>query len=183
MKKIISLLLEQVNFAASADLDPTYKDAENYWFSKGLTIVGFLVNNTLAAELEMDIPTSWADLLDEQYAGEIIMSNPAISGTNYGVVNCLLQVMGEEEGWKYFEALNENIAYYGRRGWITYRLLGISWNPYNCWGVIWMQSISFVPMNALFLSGILTKMDTASIHAARDFPGFLCSPSTASLGL
>ena len=109
-------LLEQVNFAASADLDPTYKDAENYWFSKGLTIVGFLVNNTLAAELEMDIPASWADLLDEQYAGEIIMSNPAISGTNYGVVNCLLQTLGEEIGWDYFEKLNENIAYYGRRG-------------------------------------------------------------------
>ena len=109
-------LLEQVNFDASADLDPTYKDADNYWFSKGLTIVGFLVNNTLAAELELEIPTSWADLLDEQYAGEIIMSNPAISGTNYGVVNCLLQVMGEEDGWAYFEALNENIAYYGRRG-------------------------------------------------------------------
>ena len=109
-------LLEQVNFEASAELDPTYKDADNYWFSKGLTIVGFLVNNTLAEELELEIPTTWADLLDEQYAGEIIMSNPAISGTNYGVVNCLLQVMGEEEGWAYFEALNENIAYYGRRG-------------------------------------------------------------------
>ena len=109
-------LLEQVNFEASEELDPTYKDAENYWFSKGLTIVGFLVNNTLASELELDIPASWADLLNEQYGGEIIMSNPAISGTNYGVVNCLLQTMGEEEGWKYFEALNENIAYYGRRG-------------------------------------------------------------------
>ena len=109
-------LLEQVNFDAASELDPTYKDAENYWFSKGLTIVGFLVNNTLAAELELDIPSSWADLLDEQYAGEIIMSNPAISGTNYGVVNCLLQTMGEEDGWAYFEALNENIAYYGRRG-------------------------------------------------------------------
>ena len=60
------------------------------------------------------------------------------------------------------------IQLYGRRGWITYRLLGLSWNPYNCWGVIWMQSISFVPMNALFLSGILTKMDYASIQAARD---------------
>ena len=109
-------LLEQVNFAASEELDPTYKDADNYWFSKGLTIVGFLVNNTLAADLELEIPATWADLLDEQYAGEIIMSNPAISGTNYGVVNCLLQTMGEEEGWTYFEALNENIAYYGRRG-------------------------------------------------------------------
>lgn len=60
------------------------------------------------------------------------------------------------------------IQLYGRRGWITYRLLGISWNPYNCWGVIWMQSISFVPMNALFLSGILTKIDTSAIQAARD---------------
>ena len=109
-------LLEQVNFEAASELDPTYKDADNYWFSKGLTIVGFLVNNSLVEELELEIPTSWADLLDEQYAGEIIMSNPAISGTNYGVVNCLLQVMGEEEGWKYFEALNNNIAYYGRRG-------------------------------------------------------------------
>ena len=109
-------LLEQVNFAASEELDPTYKDADNYWFSKGLTIVGFLVNNTLAEELNLEIPASWADLLDEQYAGEIIMSNPAISGTNYGVVNCLLQTMGEEDGWAYFKALNENIAYYGRRG-------------------------------------------------------------------
>ena len=88
-------LLEQVNFEAASELDPTYKDADNYWFSKGLTIVGFLVNNSLVEELELEIPTSWADLLDEQYAGEIIMSNPAISGTNYGVVNCLLQVMGD----------------------------------------------------------------------------------------
>ena len=69
------------------------------------------------------------------------------------------------------------IQLYGRRGWITYRLLGLSWNPYNCRGVIWMQSISFVPMNALFLSGILTKMDSASIQAARDLgasPGISC---------
>ena len=60
------------------------------------------------------------------------------------------------------------IQLYGRRGWITHRLLGLSWDPYNCWGVIWMQSISFVPLNALFLSGILSKLDGASLQAARD---------------
>ena len=60
------------------------------------------------------------------------------------------------------------IQLYGRRGWITYRLLGISWDPYNCWGVIWMQSISFVPLNALLLIGILSKLDTGSLQAARD---------------
>lgn len=60
------------------------------------------------------------------------------------------------------------IQLYGRRGWITYRLLGISWNPYNCWGVIWMQSLSFVPVNALFLIGMLSRMDRDSMLAAQD---------------
>ena len=41
-------LLEQVTFDAAADLDPTYKDADGYWYSKGITIVGFLVNNRLS---------------------------------------------------------------------------------------------------------------------------------------
>ncbi|MGM9662445.1 MAG: extracellular solute-binding protein [Oscillospiraceae bacterium] len=109
-------LLEQVNFDAAADLADEFKDSENYWFSKGITIVGFLVNDDLLAELNLTAPTSWQDLLDPAYAGEIVMSNPAVSGTNYAVVNALLQVLGEEEGWKYFESLNNNIAYYGRRG-------------------------------------------------------------------
>ena len=109
-------LLEQVTFDATADLNPDFMDAEGYWFSKGITIVGFLLNNPLMEELGLKAPATWADLLDESYAGEIIMSNPAVSGTNYAVVNALLQTLGEEEGWKYFESLNNNIAYYSRRG-------------------------------------------------------------------
>ncbi len=109
-------LLEQVTFDAADELDPAYKDADGYWYSKGITIVGFLVNNTLLSELGLEAPQTWTDLLDSQYAGEIIMSNPAVSGTNYAVVNAILQTMGEEEGWNYFEALNDNIAYYSRRG-------------------------------------------------------------------
>lgn len=60
------------------------------------------------------------------------------------------------------------IQLYGRRGWITHRLLGLSLDPYNCWGVIWMQSVSFVPLNALFLSGLLSRLDGDSLRAARD---------------
>ncbi len=60
------------------------------------------------------------------------------------------------------------IQLYGRRGWITYRLLGLSLDPYNCWGIILMQSISFVPLNAIFLTGIIEKMDAGSLNAARD---------------
>lgn len=109
-------LLEQVNFDAAADLAPEYKDADNYWFSKGLTVVGFLVNNDIMEEKSLEMPATWDDLIDPSYKGEILMSNPAISGTNYAVVNALLQVKGEEEGWKYFEALNENVDYFSKRG-------------------------------------------------------------------
>lgn len=60
------------------------------------------------------------------------------------------------------------IQLYGRRGWITYRLFGMSWDPYNALGVILMQSVSFVPLNALFMHGILGRTDADCIRAARD---------------
>lgn len=109
-------LLEQVTFDAAEDLDPTYRDTDGYWYSKGITIVGFLLNNGLMGELGLTAPATWADLTDSQYAGEVVMSNPAVSGTNYAVVNALLQTLGEDDGWNYFTALNNNIAYYGKRG-------------------------------------------------------------------
>ncbi len=109
-------LLEQVQFDAMSQLTPGFIDPDGYWFSKGITIVGFLVNNSLAGELNLEVPQSWSDLLDGQYEGEIIMSNPAVSGTNYAVVNALLQKLGEDEGWAFFEGLDKNISYYSRRG-------------------------------------------------------------------
>ena len=108
-------LLEPVTFDAAAELGDEYKDTEGYWYSKGITIVGFLHNNSLMEELGLTAPESWDDLTESQYEGEIVMSNPAVSGTNYAVVNALLQAKGDQ-GWDYFEALNNNIAYYGKRG-------------------------------------------------------------------
>ena len=104
-------LLQQVNFDEAANLAPEYKDADNYWFAKGITVVGFVVNNDIIEEKGLEIPKTWDDLTDPSYQGEVLMSNPAISGTNYAVVNALLQTKGEEEGWKYFEELNKNIEY------------------------------------------------------------------------
>ncbi len=108
-------LLEQVNFDAAAELTAEYKDSENYYFSKGVTVVGFIVNNEILEEKGLEAPTCWDDLTKPEYKGEILMSNPAISGTNYAVVNALLQLKGDD-GWQYFEDLNENITYYSKRG-------------------------------------------------------------------
>lgn len=108
-------LLHQVLFDGADALAPEFRDPEGYWFSKGITIVGFLVNNTLLTELGLEAPATWDDLTKAEYQNEIIMSNPAVSGTNYAVVNALLQLKGDA-GWDYFDALNANIAYYSKRG-------------------------------------------------------------------
>lgn len=109
-------LLEPVTFEAASEIDPQFRDPDGCWYSKGLTIVGFLLNDKLMEELNLEQPATWEDLTDPSYQGEIIMSNPAISGTNYAAVNSLLQAKGEEAGWEFFNALNENIAYYAKRG-------------------------------------------------------------------
>lgn len=60
------------------------------------------------------------------------------------------------------------IQLYGRRGWVTHDLLGLSVDPYGCWGVVLMQTVSFIPLSALLLVGILDKMDRDAVNAARD---------------
>ncbi|MGF7057808.1 ABC transporter substrate-binding protein [Brassicibacter mesophilus] len=109
-------LLEAYKSPATEDIPDQYKDSDGYWVAKGMTIVGFIVNNEVIAENNLPMPTSWKDLTNPVYKDEIIMSNPAISGTNYAVVNGLLQAMGNEKGWKFFEELDKNIPYYGKRG-------------------------------------------------------------------
>ena len=99
-----------------AAVNKGFKDEDNQWFSKGVTVVGFIVNDEILDEIGAEAPASWQDLTDPAYAGEILMSSPAVSGTNYAVVNGLLQDMGEEKGWEYFAALNENIPFYTKRG-------------------------------------------------------------------
>lgn len=93
-----------------------FRDEEGFWIAKGLTVVGFLVNDELLNEKGLEIPRTWEELIDPKYKGEVIMADPAISGTNYGAVKGLLDMYGEEEGWAYWERLNENIPFYGKRG-------------------------------------------------------------------
>ncbi len=109
-------LLEAHNSELTKEVDSNYKDPEGYWYSKGLTVVGFLVNNDVMEEKNIEIPKTWADLTNEKLKGEVIMSDPSISGTNYAALKGLLDLFGEEEGWEYIEKLNNNIDFYGKRG-------------------------------------------------------------------
>ncbi len=73
--------------------------------------------NTIEAEkLGLPKPACWKDLLDPVYKGYIVMPNPASSGTGLFDVTGWLQQFGEEEGWKFMDALHENIGVYTHSG-------------------------------------------------------------------
>jgi iron(III) transport system substrate-binding protein len=65
------------------------------------------VNTTELAAKNLPLPTSWDDLLKPEYKGLIVMPNPNSSGTGYLSVSAILQLMGQDEGWKYLDKLNE----------------------------------------------------------------------------
>ncbi|MBI4392087.1 MAG: extracellular solute-binding protein, partial [candidate division NC10 bacterium] len=50
------------------------------------------------------------------YKGEIVMPNPASSGTGYLQISSLLQMKGEARGWEYLKGLDKNIAQYIKSG-------------------------------------------------------------------
>lgn len=106
-------LLEKVDFDASKLLDPQFKDYDNYYFSKGITVVGFLFNDDLMKKKNLVYPKTWDDLIKPEYKGEIVMSNPSTSGTNYAVINAFIQ--DKQDGWNYIVKLNDNIACYCKR--------------------------------------------------------------------
>jgi len=72
------------------------------------------------AKKGLTMPTSWTDLAKPEYKGEIIMPNPASSGTGYLQVTSLLLMggikEGKEDGWNYLKQLDNNIVEYTNSG-------------------------------------------------------------------
>jgi iron(III) transport system substrate-binding protein len=66
------------------------------------------------------VPTTWKDLLKPEFKGQVVMPNPASSGTGYFDVVAWLQLWGDDKGqgggWKYMDALHQNIGQYTHSG-------------------------------------------------------------------
>ncbi|WP_227003933.1 extracellular solute-binding protein [Salicibibacter halophilus] len=94
------------------DVPDEFKDPEGQWYGWSYWYNELAVNTDLVEDLGLDTPTSWEDLTDPQYEGEIVMPDPSVSGTGFLFVSTIMQMLGEEEAWDYFEALDQNVGQY-----------------------------------------------------------------------
>jgi iron(III) transport system substrate-binding protein len=97
---------------------PQYRDAKNPPAWVGMDVWGATIcfNTAEAAKRNIPKPETWKDLTKPVYKGQIVMPHPASSGTGFFDVSAWLQLWGEAEGWKFMDALHENIAQYMHSG-------------------------------------------------------------------
>jgi len=94
------------------------------WF--GMDVWGATVcfNTVEAAKKGIPKPETWKDLLKPAYKGQVVMPNPASSGTGFFDVTAWLTLWGDKDakgeatggGWKFMDGLHENIAQYTHSG-------------------------------------------------------------------
>ncbi len=101
---------------------PQYRDKKTPPAWVGMDVFGAVVcfNTVEAKKKGIPVPTTWKDLLKPEYKGQVVMPNPASSGTGYFDVAAWLQLWGDDAGkgggWKYMDALHQNIAQYTHSG-------------------------------------------------------------------
>ena len=86
------------------------------WVGMDAWTAAIAFNTVEAAKHNLPRPTSWKDLTNPVYKGFIVMPNPNSSGTGFLDVSSWLQLFGEEEGWRFMDALHENIGAYTHSG-------------------------------------------------------------------
>ena len=75
-----------------------------------------IINPDVLAEKGLEAPTSYEDLLNPEYKSLISMPNPKSSGTGYMFLRTLVNTMGEDAAYDYFDKLAENVLSFTSSG-------------------------------------------------------------------
>ena len=172
---------------------PSYRDPKNPPEWVGMDVYGAAVcfNTVEAAKLNLPKPETWKDLTKPVYKGRIVMPNPASSGTGYLDVAGWLQMWGDADGYKFMDALHENVAHYTHSGSKPCREAGAGEFPIGIsfeYRAVTTKK-SGAPIDIIFpseglgwdleASGILKT--TKKVEAARKLMDWLATPAAMEL--
>jgi len=96
--------------------DGALKDPEGRWTGFYYGVIGFACSPERLAEINAPCPTSWDELLDPVYEGEVVIASPAASGTSYTVLSGLAQRLGLDGAYEFWRQMDANVAQYTESG-------------------------------------------------------------------
>ena len=99
-------------------IKPNFRDAKSppAWVGMEAWAAAICFNTPEAAKKGLMRPSKWGDLLDPAYKGQVLMPDPASSGTGYFHISSWIQMWGEEKAWSYMDRLHDNVAMYIKSG-------------------------------------------------------------------
>ncbi|GAA0180514.1 ABC transporter substrate-binding protein [Clostridium sediminicola] len=113
-------LIEPYVSPVAADIPEEFKSPDGYWSGIYVGPVSIAVNEQRwKEEFEskgIEKPKTMEDLLNPAFKGEIIMPNPGTSGTAYTIVAAMVQKMGEDAAFEYFEKFAQNVGQFTKSG-------------------------------------------------------------------
>lgn len=111
-------LLEPYSPKGVEQLKPHFRDTTEplTWTGMDAFLGAICYNTAEGKKAGTKQPAAWKDLTDPAFKGKLVMPHPASSGTGYLMVAAWLQTMGEEAGWKFMDALHDNMAVYTHSG-------------------------------------------------------------------
>lgn len=95
---------------------PEFKDKDGYYYADSLWTAMPIVNTDILKKKGLPMPTSWEDLTDPRWKGEIVMPDPMTSSSAYLVVLGFVKLMGEDKAFEFMEKLDKNVAQYAKSG-------------------------------------------------------------------
>jgi iron(III) transport system substrate-binding protein len=86
------------------------------WTGMDAFVSAVCFNTVVAQQRGLPRPTTWADLLDPRFRGQVVMPNPNSSGTGFLTIAGWIGAQGEANAWTYMTRLHENVQVYTHSG-------------------------------------------------------------------
>jgi iron(III) transport system substrate-binding protein len=111
-------LLEPYVSANAGVIPAKYKAADGTWTGVYVGALGFCSNSKLLEKKGLDVPDSWADLLDPKLSKDIGIAHPSTSGTAYTALWTQVQLAGGDQAkaLEYMRKLHPNVLQYTKSG-------------------------------------------------------------------
>jgi iron(III) transport system substrate-binding protein len=153
-------LFEAYNPTWGDDIDPLFKDEENFWFGTIQTPVMIFYNtDVIAAE---DAPKDWSDLTNPAYKDQLVFRN-ALSSSARATYSSLLQqyemTSDLDTGWVFMDQLDDNTKQYYGSGSLMFQAIGRQ-----------EASISFATLNSIIDNKVNNNIPLEVVNAVSGSP-------------